>query len=69
MGKENYVCALEKDSKRPCPDCGSTALAYDWTRRDRKHNKALDVYIICRNCGRRTHAYKTVEDAIAEWNG
>ncbi len=69
MGKENYVCALEKDSKRPCPDCGSTALAYDWTRRDRKHNKALDVYIICRCCGRRTHVHKTVEDAIAEWNG
>ena len=38
-------------------------------REDRKRNKALDVYVICRNCGHRTHAHKTVEDAIAEWNG
>lgn len=68
MGKENYVCALEKDPKRPCPDCGSRALAYDCTRRDR-NKKALDVYIICRACGRRTHVHKTVEDAISEWNG
>lgn len=72
MGNGNYVCALEKDPKRPCPYCGSKVVSYESVRyrqsgRLRKEVRA--VYIICRDCGRKTKPHKTVEDAIAEWNG
>lgn len=72
MGNGNYICALEKDPKHPCPDCGSRVVSYEKVRgRQKAVNRAAvpKVYIICRDCGRRTHVHKTVEDAIAEWNG
>lgn len=68
MGKENYICFYDKDRRRPCPKCGSRWVAYESTRYDRKGN-GLDAYIICRDCGWKTHPHKTVEEAIKDWNG
>ena len=63
-----YINYYENQKQHPCPKCGSKKYDYEWEHWDYKRKRALDAYIVCRDCGYRTYSLKTVEEAQAEWN-
>lgn len=63
-----YINYYENQKQHPCPKCGSKKYGYEWEHWDYKRKRALDAYIVCRDCGYRTNSHKTVEEAQAEWN-
>ena len=65
----NYICYYENQRQKPCPKCGSIHNGFEWEHWDYKRKRALDAYIICRDCGYRTRTHKTIDDAMVEWNG
>lgn len=64
-----FICYFENERRKQCPKCGSTNFAYESEHWDRRRKQWADVYIVCRDCGHRTHTYKNVEEAREEWNG
>lgn len=65
---EPYINYYDNRKLHPCPKCGSIKYGYEWEHWDYKRKRALDAYIVCRDCGYRTRTHKSVETAQEEWD-
>lgn len=63
-----FICYYENERRKPCAKCGSKNFAYESDHWDYRKKRWADAYIICRDCGHRTHTHKSVEEAREEWN-